>query len=233
MFDQILRGLCGAIAARWPKAGADLPLIAPALRRVGRLNARFLAVVAAFRAGRLTPPRASPEADQRPTPASRARPVSEEAQAAAFGAAASGAAATGLPASPKRERLPARFGWMLRFGSEVACLRSQLEHWLTTNPELATLLAAAPQAGRILRPLCHMLGIPLPPALRLPPRPPRHKPEPAASGCSPMPSRVPKSARTRPSKAEMRSWLPGRKRSLHWSSRPATPDEPPFSLKPA
>jgi len=220
--------LCGAIAARGPKAGADLPLIAPALRRVGRLSARFLAVVAAFRAGRLIPPRASPDTDQRPAPASRTRPSSEEAQAAAFGAAASG-----LPASPKLERLPARFGWLLRFGSEVACHRSQLEHWLTANPELGKLLAAAPHAGRILRPLCHMLGIPLPPALRLPPRPPGHKLEPAASGCSPMPSRVPKSARTRPSKAEMRSWLPGRKRSLHWSPRPATPDEPPFSLKPA
>ena len=141
--------------------------------------------------------------------------------------------ASGLPASPKRGRLPARFGWLLRFGSEVACHRSQLEHWLTTNPELGKLLAAAPQAGRILRPLCHMLGIPLPPALRLPPRPPGHNLEPAASGCSPMPPRVPKSARTRPSKAEMRSWLPGRKRSLHWSRRSATPEKLLFSLKPA
>ncbi len=228
MFALILRGLCGAIAARGPKAGADLRLIAPALQRVGRLSARFLAVVAAFRAGRLIPPRPSPDTDQRPAPVSRTRPVSEEAQAAA-----TGAAAFGLLASPKLERLPARFGWMLRFGSEVACHRSQLEHWLTTNPELGKLLAAAPHAGRILRPLCHMLGIPLPPALRLPPRPPGHKPEPAASASSPMPSRVPRSARTRPSKAEMRSWLPGQKRALVWSRRPATSDNPPFALKPA
>ena len=46
---------------------------------------------------------------------------------------------------------------------------SQLQH-LLAHPDMAEFLAAAPQAGRILRPLCHMLGIDLPQALLLSPR---------------------------------------------------------------
>ena len=79
--------------------------------------------------------------------------------------------------SAKPLRFPSKFGWMLRFGSEVCCRRSQLEHWLTTNPEAGAFIAAAPQqAGRILRPLCHMLGIELPEALRRPKRERRPRP---------------------------------------------------------
>ena len=49
---------------------------------------------------------------------------------------------------------------------------SQLEH-LLNHPDMPAFLTAAPQAGRILRPLCHMLGIHMPPPLLLSPRPPR------------------------------------------------------------
>src|SRR6185312_11741326 len=48
---------------------------------------------------------------------------------------------------------------------------------LLDDPEMRALLAAAPQAGRILRPLWRKLSTyPLPPVLRLPPRPRRAKP---------------------------------------------------------
>ncbi|MBV9490798.1 MAG: hypothetical protein JO069_13925 [Verrucomicrobia bacterium] len=216
-FVVILGGVCEAIAARGPKAGTDLPLIIPAHVRLRRLTARFLALVEAFRAGRLAAPRSSPVTDAPPARPSRTRPVAEEATAAA---------PSGAPVPPKPVGLPSGFGWMLRFGSEVAGRRSQLEHWLTTEPELGPLLAAAPQqAGRILRPLCHMLGIKPPPALRLPPRPPRVRPKPAAAAPRPK----------RPTKAEIRSWLPGQKRPLPWSRVPAGAG-PPFGrlkLKPA
>ena len=46
---------------------------------------------------------------------------------------------------------------------------SQLEH-LLSHPDMPKFLAAAPQAGRILRPLCHMLGITMPATLLLSPR---------------------------------------------------------------
>ena len=63
---------------------------------------------------------------------------------------------------------------------------SQLEH-LLNHPDMPAFLTAAPQAGRILRPLCHMLGIHMPPPLLLSPRPPRGEPE----GGSPPPPQTP------------------------------------------
>jgi hypothetical protein len=48
---------------------------------------------------------------------------------------------------------------------------------LINDPEFLAFLAAAPQAGRILRPMCHMLGITdLDAHIRLPPRPTKPRP---------------------------------------------------------
>ena len=132
---------------------------------------------------------------------------------------------------------------MLRYGSEVACRRSQLEHWLTTNAEAAVLIAEVPQSRRILRPLCHMLGIELPEALRLPLRPKRkrqraRKPERegAATGSSAEGSArsraVSRRAATgKPTKAEMETWWPGQKRPMPWSAR-RDPTDPPVTIWP-
>ena len=213
-FALILSGLWSAIAPWGPKAGADQPIVAQAMKRVNRLRLRFLALVAAFRAGRLRPPRP-----------------------ARHGGGAKGK-------RPKSVRLPSKFGWMLRYGSEVACRRSQLEHWLTTNPGAAAFIAEVPQSRRILRPLCHMLGIELPEALRLLPRPKRkraraRKPERegAATGSS-----AEGSARSyavcrraavsdKPTKAEMETWWPGQKRPMPWSARLDRTD-PPVTIWP-
>ncbi len=70
------------------------------------------------------------------------------------------------PAAPSP--LPRGRAWLMRLVPEAAGAASQLQH-LLTDPEMAALIAAAPQAGRILRPLCRMLGIDPPAALRLPP----------------------------------------------------------------
>jgi len=79
------------------------------------------------------------------------------------------------PRAPKL-RLPNRHAWLIRLIQRTAQLNAQLEIFMS-RPEMAELLAAAPQAGRILRPLCRMLGIrPLPPVLRLPPMPRRPRP---------------------------------------------------------
>ena len=63
---------------------------------------------------------------------------------------------------------------------------------LLDDPEMRALLAASPQAGRILRPLWRKLsGYPLPPVLRLPPRPRRPRavrPESRGANPSPQPS---------------------------------------------
>jgi hypothetical protein len=80
--------------------------------------------------------------------------------------------------------LPRKFGWLVVMGgSEAVCYGSQLQHVLNT-PVMAELLAASPQAVRILRPLCRALAMELPwtvaePRARKPRvRKPRQAPEP-------------------------------------------------------
>ncbi len=59
-------------------------------------------------------------------------------------------------------RLPRRFGWLAQAGgSEAVCRGLQLQAVLT-SPEMAALLAASPQAVRLVRPLCRALAVELP-----------------------------------------------------------------------
>ena len=58
-----------------------------------------------------------------------------------------------------RGRLPSGQGWLVRaLGYEAAGYGSQLAA-LLAEPEMQVLLAAVPGAGRVLRPLCRMLGV--------------------------------------------------------------------------
>ena len=100
--------------------------------------------------------------------------------------------------------LPQGFAWLARLAPSILPLRSQVCH-LLGDPELAALLAVAPGAGRILRPLCRMLGIEagpgFPPALfqRPDPQPsPDPLPSPAPAPEPPTPSRPPPRRRARP-----------------------------------
>jgi hypothetical protein len=70
-------------------------------------------------------------------------------------------------------------------------LRYRLVHFaaplraLVEEPEMRALLAASPQAGRLLRPLWRKLTPdPLPEPLRLPPKPPRSAVEPEEAGAA-------------------------------------------------
>ena len=54
--------------------------------------------------------------------------------------------------------IPRTPAWLLVAVREAAFARAQLEH-LLSEAEYAEFIAAVPQAGRILRPLCRMLGI--------------------------------------------------------------------------
>ena len=62
--------------------------------------------------------------------------------------------------------MPAGFAWLIRLGGyHAAGFGSQFQH-LLSHPEMVALIAAAPQQmGRVLRPLCWMLGIKPPPGL--------------------------------------------------------------------
>ncbi len=92
-----------------------------------------------------------------------------------------------------RPRLPTGFAWLVRLAPETAPYGTQLQA-LLDEPEMTALLEAAPQAGRLLRPLCRMLGVRPAPPLALkraecPPRPSRPKPA-RPPDLRPRPSRV-------------------------------------------
>ena len=92
----------------------------------------------------------------------------------------------GQPTTPhERSKIPAGRAWLVGVvGYEAAGRASQLQH-LLAHPDMAEFLHAAPQAGRILRPLCHMLGIDPPAGIATPPA--RSPPAPSR----PAPSRPP------------------------------------------
>ena len=90
--------------------------------------------------------------------------------------------ATPRPRRPY-QRLPRSRAWAGARVFELRGYASQLSH-LLANPGMAPFLVACPQAGRILRPLCHAIGAELPPGLmraapprlQRSPRPPRPRP---------------------------------------------------------
>ena len=87
-------------------------------------------------------------------------------------------------------RLPRGRMWLIKDIQATAGTRSLLRHWIATTPELQQFLEAAPQARRLLNPICHMLGIDIdapygvplakPGATPQPPVEPEAAPPPAA-----------------------------------------------------
>lgn len=151
-FRAILTGLRAAIAAHAVRDRVHEAVLVLVWGRIGRMANRFDALFARWRAGTLPKPRPSRAGKKRaPAPLSSPPPAAHP-------------------------RLPRRRAWVVGIvGWQSAGFASQLQHRLD-QPDLAPFLAAVPQAGRILRPLCHMLGIAQPPPLQLPPRPPRVRP---------------------------------------------------------
>ncbi len=87
--------------------------------------------------------------------------------------------APGMPLVEAPKRLPRARGWITRRIPEAGPSAGAL-HDLLQQPNTQDFVQAAPQAARLLRPLCHALGVDQPAWLKLPPRPrtPR-KPRPA------------------------------------------------------
>jgi hypothetical protein len=149
-FGLIIGGLCKAAAVRMCADPSVRPPLLLIHAWLKRLVQRFAALIARVEAGTLRPPR----------PGRHRAPAKN-------------------PPGKPRPRWPQNFAWLIKMlPYEAACFGSQLQHQFS-QPEMMALLEAAPQAGRLLRPLCRMLAVELPPALRLPPRPPRpRKPKP-------------------------------------------------------
>ncbi len=89
-----------------------------------------------------------------------------------------------------RDRLPQGFAWLVRLLPDAAPYGGQLQH-LLSEPEMSAMIAAAPQFGRMLRPLCRMLGVRptaalLPPlSARPPPLTPARRPDRSRSAVEP------------------------------------------------
>ena len=168
-FAGIMAGLCAAVAARG--GGRDRlagPLVILIWSRLRRIAVQVAALAARIAAGR-----------QRRYP-SRRPPR--------------------RPAMPRRRApplLPRGPAWLLPLVPfEAAGHASQLRH-LLGEPDMAALLDATPQMRRLLRPLCHMLGVrlpPPPPAAPDPPPAPDTQPAPAAAA----PLGTPPHSRTSP-----------------------------------
>ena len=161
----IVAGLQKAAAARAGRDHAVAPLVMLLWTRLARLTARFDALVARLTAGH-------PAAPARP----RIRPTST--------APARKAPAAGL-------RLPRSHTWLIRLlPGEAASYGCQLQA-LLADPAMAALLAAAPEAGRILRPLCRLLAIAPEGSLALPSAAGKPAPKPRPAKPAPPPESGP------------------------------------------
>jgi hypothetical protein len=126
-----------------PPGPAPLPQQAYELlwHRAHRIAHRFLALFARWQANTLPAPRIRPKTTRKPT-------------------------------APTPLRLPRAFGWANKRLPESAPAAGTLEDLIVNRAaELRPFLQAAPQAGRLLRPLCTALGVRPPEYLALPPRP--------------------------------------------------------------
>ncbi len=163
-FTTIMR-LLGQTLGAPDYARFDLSLKWAIWHRISFLSVRFRALA-------LNPPRPrKPSAKPEPTP----EPESP-------------------PASAKKSKLPAQNGWLLQTfpGHHIPYVRGHLISFLE-DPDLSRLQSETPSIGRVLRPLCHMLAIPLPDYLKL-----ARKPRPPAPKPAPKPQRKPARRREKP-----------------------------------
>ena len=148
-FAYIIGVLCQAVAARGVAIGPIHILIH---KRLSRIGVRFARLVALVRAGELP---SATAAGSRAARQAKSRASDDPAD---------------RRADSRAGRLPRGLAWLFRLVPASTALASQMNH-LLSDPEMVALLQAAPQMGRLLRPLCQMLGIRLSDhPLLLPPR---------------------------------------------------------------
>ncbi len=147
-FLPILEGLRALIAHHAGRDRRLAPIVALLWGRLGRTLSRLDTLLARFHAGRLPRRRAPRPGRARrepgPTP--------------------------GMPPGSQPVKAPTRRAWLIHLIPHTGSYHDHVQA-LLADPEIAALTAAAPQAGRLLRPLARMFGIPLPDHLKLPPRP--------------------------------------------------------------
>ncbi len=155
-FAWLFDGLCKAIGAEAHKHRMEAALAWAVWNRVRVLGERFIALAARARAGTLT---------ARRTPYPNLPPQGGTEREAQAGAASGPAAGSRDARCGPTARLPREFGWVTTVLPRTGQFAGVLS-WLLRDPEVAALVETAPEAGRILRPLCHLLGVQAPEFLR-------------------------------------------------------------------
>ena len=147
----VIRAAIGLLIAPVPAKETQALMVQRLFNRVGRAARLFARLYDLWRANRLPTPRPS-----------RAR--TPKAQ----------------PALPLPPPIPRAKGWFMTAGQHHAGLAHHHLNEFLARDDLPAFLAAVPQAGRYLRPLCRLLAVPQPAFLALPPRPrPKRTPRPA------------------------------------------------------
>lgn len=196
-FALVIDGLRRSVAGSHRRLGG--PLILLICNRLGRIVARFAAVAA--RVGTLRAGQNRPECRPAPGRGAPSRPA----------------------ASPAGPLLPRGFAWLLRLVPEAAASGSQLQS-LLSDPEMAALISAAPQIGRLLRPLCRMLAVEPTPELR---RNRTRRPAPAVGTAAPREAAPDVLPETTPPLSRRRA-RPLSARYLRWPPAGLPVNRPPF-----
>ncbi len=128
----------------------------------------------------------------------------------------------------ERPRYPTRHAWLVVEVGHTAAVYGLYIEQVLAEPAFAEFIAAAPQAGRLLRPLCRMLGVVAPPCLRPPAarpavRPPVQPPSPAPPP-PPPPSRATPRQTRRVTRHSLRDPPPPMANSPPWPNAAASPN---------
>ena len=180
-FSLYFHGLKAAVAPTLSMPKERFAFVAAVWHYIFRLSGRLDRLVTRWQNGTLPKPRA-------PHPAAPQAPASHSI------APRPGRNRATPPAQPKF-RLPGGHMWLLRSIQGTAFAGSQLSHLLAHDPQMQAFLEAAPQARRLINPLCRMFGFDIDKPTGVPvvklttvaqPKPepepePKPEPEPAAA----------------------------------------------------
>jgi len=151
-FAWLFDGLCKAIGVNAHRRGMEAALAWVVWHRVRVLGERLIALAARVQAGRL-PRRRTATPHPGFGPLHGPKPQGEREKSAE------------VAASGVRLALPRGFGWIRKMLPEAAQFAGVIQYMLR-DPEVAGLVEKSPQARRILRRLCNLLGVNAPEFLR-------------------------------------------------------------------
>ena len=154
-------GIAAVVKHFAPHLPALAPVLAAILYRFPGVVARLDRLILRWQAGTLPKPRPSRAGHPRPT----------------------------QPSARERTYHTRRF-WLIRLVQRTAQYGPGIE-LLLARPDTRALVEAAPQAGRLLRPLCRAFNLAQPDWLRLPSRPPSPRPTPRPRRAPRMPGILP------------------------------------------